>query len=174
MSASRGGADSEMNIQTFYPVNIAPQVSSSRAPRFADLWSKTETYHYHRGTEICSDTLYVVCGCYYGDPTWIEYDACNYNEKSQWSKQVEMPTNQYKILLRTRKGNSGKRVQDCKASELKAIGFWFDSIIPDSASAELRDYAVSIAEIERRTGLSFFPSVSPGIKDQCVPSDWGL
>ncbi len=173
MSASRGGADSEMNIQTFYPVNIAPQIGS-RAPRFAELWSKTENYHYHRGTQICSDTLYVVCGCYYGDPTWIEYDACNYGEHSQWSKQVEMPTNQYKILLRTRSGNSGKRVQDCSASELKAIGFWFDSIIPDSASAELKDYAVSIAEIERRTGLEFFPAVTSDIKSQCVPSDWGL
>ena len=173
MSASRGGADTELNIQTFYPVNIAPQINSKTAPMFATLWSKTENYHYYGASEICSDTLYVVCGCHYGDETWIEYDACDWNTHSQWSKQCVFPSHQYKILLRTRNGNSGKRVQDCAASELKAIGFWFDSIICDDASEDLKDYAVSIAEIERRTGLTFFPAVTSAVKSQCTPSDWG-
>ena len=42
-SADRGGAGSEMNIQTFYPTNIAPE-----AYLYGDHWSKVE--------ELLSDT----------------------------------------------------------------------------------------------------------------------
>ena len=173
MSASRGGADTEMNIQTFYPVNISPQIGKWK-PRFGSVWSKTENFHYHYGTQICSDTLYIVAGCWYGDPTWIEYDACNYNTHSDLSKQCEMPTHHFKVLLRTRDGNTGKKVQNCGASELKAIGFWFDTILPDEASDDLADYAKSVAEIEQLTGYTFFPDVDAGVKQSYTLSEWGL
>ena len=85
-----------------------------------------------------------------------------------------MPTHQYKLFLRTRTGNSGKSVQECSANELKAIGFWFDSVLPAGASENLSDYAVSIAEIEKKTGITFFPDIPPEVKQQYSTSFWGI
>ena len=173
MSSSRSGAGEEINLQTFYPVNIAPQPNQYTS-NFSTIWSKTEDMHWQRGSQICSDTLYIVTGCHYGDETWFEYDACDWGEQCEYSKPCIIPTNQYKILLRTVSGNSGKPVHACSASELKAIGFWMDIYLPENASPNLADYAVSVSEIERRTGQSFFPDIPAEVKSQCRPSDWGL
>ena len=173
MSSSRSGAGEEINLQTFYPVNIAPQ-SNARAGIFSDIWSQTEDLHWQRGSQICSDTLYVVAGCYYETDDNVEYDACSGNRRSSYSKPCVAPTHQYKLLLRTRNGSTGKAVQNCSASELKCIGFWMDSVIPSGSSDNLADYAMSVAEIERITGLTFFPGAPAEVKQQCAPSDWGL
>lgn len=170
MSSSRAGASKEINLQTFYPVNIAPQ---SGKP-FSELWSKTEEFHWQRGTQICSDTLYVVCGCYYENDNNIEYDACYNTDRCEYSKPCIVPTHQYKLFLRTRAGNAGKPVQKCSAEELKAIGFWFDTVLPESSSLNLAQYAMSVADIESRTGITFFPDIPAAVKEQCAPGDWGL
>ena len=171
MSSSRAGANKEINLQTFYPVNIAPQ-SNKYAGIFSDLWSATENLHWQHGSQICSDTLYVVAGCHYANDNNIEYDACNWNTHSVNSKACVIPTHQYKLLLRTRSGNTGKPVQNCTASELKAIGFWFDAVIPSGSSSNLADYAMSVADIEAITGHTFFPGIPDSVKQQCTPSDW--
>lgn len=170
MSSSRAGANQEINLQTFYPVNIAPQTNGL----FATLWGKTEDFHWQGGTQICSDTLYVVAGCYYANDNTVEYDACEWNDHSSYSKPCIMPTHQYKLFLRTRSGNLGKPVQKCQASELKTIGFWFKEKITDGNSDNLADYAMSVAEIESLTGITFFPDIPTAVKEQCSPSDWGL
>ena len=175
MSSSRTGANQEINLQTFYPVNIAPQSNKyAGAGIFGDLWGKTEDFHWQRGSQICSDTLYVVAGCHYANDNNIEYDACNSNTRSSYSKPCVIPTHQYKIFLRTRSGNTGKPVNKCSENELKTIGFWFDSVLATGSSTEVSDYAVSVAEIERRTGLTFFPDIPAAVKNQCTPGDWGL
>ena len=170
MSSSRAGANQEINLQTFYPVNIAPQTHEL----FSTLWGKTEDFHWQGGSQICSDTLYVVAGCYYANDNTVEYDACSRNDHSSYSKPCIMPTHQYKLFLRTRAGNSGKPVQKCAASELKAIGFWFNQVIPTVNSDNLADYAMSVAEIESLTGITFFPDIPTAVKEQCSPQDWGL
>ena len=172
MSSSRAGANKEINLQTFYPVNVAPQWTGGI---FSDLWGKTESFHYERGTQICSDTLYVVAGCHYADDNAVEYDASyGRSDYSEHSKPCVMPTHQYKLFLRTRLGNIGKPAQECAAEELKAIGFWLDTVIPDGSSGNIADYAVSVAEIEEKTGITFFPDIPASVKYQCAPSDWGL
>ena len=67
-------------------------------------------------------------------------------------------------------------VSGCRtaASELKAIGFWFDTILPDDASDNLSDYAKSVKEIEELTGYTFFPDVDAGVKNSYTLSEWGL
>lgn len=175
MSSSRAGSGSELNLQTFYPVNIAPQSNSyAGAGIFGTLWGETENLHWQRGSQICYDTLYVVAGCHYANDNNIEYDACNWNTRSDYSKACVMPTHQYKLLLRTRSGITGKDVRKCTESELKAIGFWFDSVLPVGSSADITAYAVSVSEIEKRTGVVFFPDIPAAVKSQCQPSDWGL
>lgn len=175
MSSSREGAGEDINLQTFYPVNIAPQSNTNAgAGIFGTLWGKTEDFHWRRGSQICPDTLYVVAGCHYANDDNIEYDACNWNARSSHSKACIVPTHQYKVFLRTRSGNLGKPVHECTAAQLKAIAFWFDSVLPTGSSEYVQDYAVSVAEVERRTGLTFFPDIPEEVKNQCEPRDWGL
>ncbi|MBO4427752.1 MAG: DNA/RNA non-specific endonuclease [Bacteroidales bacterium] len=173
MSSSRSGSNLEINLQTFYPVNISPQ-PNQYSGLFSTIWGLTEGFHWQGGSQICSDTLYVVTGCKYGDETWTEYDATNWGDLCSYSKKCTIPTHQFKLFLRTRDGNTRKAVHNCAASELKSIGFWMDIFIPTGSSTNLADYAVSVAEIESRTGLTFFPDIPSEVKNQCVPADWGL
>ena len=173
MSSSRSGSNLEINLQTFYPVNISPQ-PNKYSGLFSTIWGLTENFHWQGGSQICSDTLYVVTGCYYGDETWTEYDATNWGDQCSYSKKCTIPTHQFKLFLRTRDGNTRKAVHNCSASELKAIGFWMDIFIPTGSSTNLADYAFSVAQIEKRTGITFFPDIPAEVKEQCNPGDWGL
>ncbi len=192
MSSERGGADTEINRQTFYPTNIAPQPNGT-ASTFGSVWGSIESLI--SGTEnlknditaddnssnlnIVADTLFVVAGCHYEHDDWTDYDSSNYTqpEPDPNQKLCVMPTHQYKVLLRTRDGNSKKKIQDCSASELQTIGFWVDTFTDldaTSAKAVLNQIAVPVSTIEKKTGLIFFPGVPDKVKEQCNPSDWGF
>ncbi len=194
MSSERGGKDAPINIQTFYPTNIAPQ-SSAGASDFATVWSYAEslfsgTNDYkdtdftaddgRQNINIVADTLFLVAGCYYAHDNWADHDASNYNYSPTTcgvSKICVMPTHQFKMALRTRKGNTGKRIADCTADELQAIGFWieaFPSVSGTSATAELKKIAVPVAFIEQTTGIEFFPDVPASVKERFDPADWGF
>lgn len=194
MSSERGGADSELNKQTFYPTNIAPQ-SSAAASDFATVWSYVETLfsgtNDYKNTDftaddgaqninIVADTLYLVAGCYYEHDDWKDYDAANYDYSpatSSASKLCVMPTHQFKMALRTKKGNTGKKIAECTADELQAIGFWieaFPTVVSSSAAAQLKEIAVPVSFIEQKTGIEFFPGVPASVKESFDASDWGF
>lgn len=194
MSSERGGADTELNMQTFYPTNIAPQ-SSAAASDFATVWSYVETLFSGtndykntdftaddgtRNINIVSDTLYLVAGCYYEHDDWADYDASNYNKKpttSSLSKMCIMPTHQFKMALRTKKGNTGKKISECSADELQAIAFWieaFPTVSGTSATAELNRIAVPVSFVEQKMGFEFFPGVPASVKESYNAADWGF
>lgn len=194
MSSERGGADSEINMQTFHPTNIAPQ-SSAGASDFATVWSYVESLfsgtNDYKGTDftaddgrqnlnIVADTLYLVAGCYYEHDDWKEYDASNSDYDPSTctaSKLCIMPTHQFKMALRTKKGNTGKRIVDCTADELQAIGFWIEAFPSGgdaSAAAELKKRAVPVSDIEKKMGFEFFPDVPASVKQSFDPADWGF
>lgn len=192
MSRERGGADTEINRQTFYPTNIAPQPNAS-ASTFGGVWGCIESLisgtrdtgnditadDGNSNLNIVSDTLFVVAGCHYAHDDWKDYDSSDYNqpEPDPNQKLCVMPTHQFKVLLRTRSGNTGKAVQKCSAAELQTIGFWietFTTLDASSARSVLRQIAVPVSEIEQQTGLTFFPDVPTEVKQQCNPSDWGF
>ena len=148
----------ELNSQTFYASNMTPQNSKFNSGIWASLEGKIRS-------NMCSDTLYVVTGCYFGNGYEISYDGQN--------KECPVPTHYFKVILRTRSGNSGKPVGKCDASELKAIGFWLEhrSDYPETFDT---DYCKSVEYIEQQTGFTFFPSVPAEVKEQCTPSEWAL
>ena len=74
-------------------------------------------------------------------------------------------------MLRTRDGNTGKKISECRASELKTIGFWVANQSGQQLGSQL---CRSVAEIERLTGFTFFPDVDASVKEQLAPADWGL
>ena len=182
-SGYRGCGDAnnpaEINVQTFYSCNIAPQGGEV----FSDLWQQAEwrIQDYY----VCADTLYCVSGAHFGEGAIAAHDGSWVNQNAQVrgsideAKPCEVPTHYYKLILRTRAGNTRKAIQECSASELKAVGFWFENgdgtddsnaTIPTLGAAQMK----SVKWIEEQTGFTFFPDVPDEVKEQCNPSDWGF
>lgn len=181
-SADRGCGNKnallELNTQTFYPTNIAPELylnDNNSGDYDATHWGIVERLRQDRW--VCSDTLYIVAGCAYEHDDWIVYDDVSGNSKSATSKKCVMPTARYLVALRTKSGSTGKPVWKCSADELMAIGFWFPQrfnrntvdVLPP-----LSEYMHSVSEIEKMAGseFSFFPLAPSGVKDSYDVSDW--
>lgn len=180
-SGYRGCGDAnnpaEINVQTFYSCNIAPQGGKV----FSSLWQQAEWRIQDK--YVCADTLYCVSGAHFDEGAIAAYDGSWVNTNAQTrghideSKPCEVPTHYYKLILRTRNGNTGKAIQECDASELIAVGFWFENgdgtddsgaATPTLGAAHMK----SVEWIEQQTGFTFFPDVPPSVKQQCNPSDW--
>ena len=161
----------EANAQTFYASNIAPQLG--RGFNAANgAWNNLEIFV---DRQVCADTLYVVTGCLFDDYTdaggrRVEASATlNKNDGAE----VAVPTAYYKVLLRTSAGDTGRRVADCKSSELKCAAFvvgHYDAKGRKPSAADM----MSVAEIERITGETFFAGVPAAPKLSSDPRDWGL
>ncbi len=177
-SAERGCGDSstllDLNTQTFYPTNIAPELYVNVTSENSH-WSQVENILPNKWR--CSDTVYVVVGCWYGDDSWKVYDAVNGKNTSVKSKQCIMPQARYKIVMRTKSGSTGKAIWECRADEVMAIGFWFPQSFTGEVLDELpplSDYIYSVSDIEKKIGgeFSFFPLAPEGVKDSYKISDW--
>ena len=170
-SSHRGGAGAPINIQTFLPTNIAPENML-----YGTHWGTVERSI--ASNWICNDTLYVVHGTYFENDDHRVYDAGNYNRITEGvSKICIVPTHRFTVLLRTKKGNTGKHIAECEADELTAVGFWLpQNFTSDSPAVEpsIRDYTFSVSEIERKLGgeFDFFPLCPDEVKDRLSISDW--
>lgn len=164
-------ATREMNNQTFYVTNIAPQLREGFNER-GGAWNNLE---YFVDRQLCADTLYVVTGAIYDDftaPDGTNIKARTTVNKND-NKRVGVPTAYYKALLRTKSGRTGKSVVECKASELKCAAF----IIPhrsDSGHKPTVEDMISIKELERLTGVNFFANVPNAPESKAEAKDWGL
>ena len=149
-------ASDEDNATTFYYTNMTPQLQSLNG----GTWQSLEENITKKW--ICSDTLYVVTGAHF-EP------GANYNyawDSKGMGKACAVPTHYYKVILRTKKGNSGKWVGNCSASELQCVGFWFEH------AAKAPRQTMSVAEIEKKTGHIFFPNVKNAPKSTYNASEW--
>ncbi|MFI3293822.1 MAG: DNA/RNA non-specific endonuclease [Rikenellaceae bacterium] len=142
----------EMNEQTFYYSNMTPQLGTLNQ----QMWATFET---NVRKQLCADTLYVVTGADYSTTIGSTTDADG--------KACPIPRGYYKVLLRTISGNSGKAISECDASELKAIGYYFDhqyySSMPNPKS---------VAEIEALVGFIFFPTAPESVKQSYSSNLW--
>ena len=154
-NADRNGVK-EMQLQTFYNSNSTPQLDVLNRYMWARLEADVRGYS-------CSDTLYVVTGCHYG---------ANYTETTDKSGNIcPVPTNYYKVLLRTKSGRSGKAIADCSADELQTIAFWVEQKRYDGVTSAI---CTSVSDVEAKTGFEFFPQVDKSVKLQNNPADWGI
>lgn len=159
------------NQQVFYHTNIAPQLSSGFNTGNGG-WNILEGFV--EGQE-CKDTLYVVIGCYFKDYK----DA--YGKEAKAKKityadrdDVSQPTMFYYALLRTKAGNSGKSVKDVPAEDLKCAAFVRTHTNDHKGQAVTATEMMTIAELEKITGFSYFPNVPNAPKTSFKASDWGL
>ena len=158
------------NKQVFYYTNIAPQYSDTFNTGGGG-WNTLEDWV---DGQVCSDTLYVVIGTYFekytdrrgytGSPATISFGGRN---------DVTRPSMFYYILLRTKKGNSGKALKDCSASEIKCAAFVRSHETPKKVAVSEKDL-MSVSDLEKLTGFTFFPNVPQAPKSSYNASDWGL
>lgn len=177
MSNYRGGAGSDLNAQTFYSSNVAPQSGAAFNKLWGDAEIRIQDYY------VCSDTLYCISGAHFENELTVAQDATYTSQGVRYyiegrTKQCIVPTHYYKLVLRTRSGNTGKAIQECEPSELMAVGFWFTHAeidpVSGSASPSLSGaYMKSVKEIEELTGFTFFPEVPDEVKATYDPADWG-
>ena len=137
----------EMNKQTFYASNMTPQRGQFNQNMWAALEAKVRSY-------VCPDTLYVVTGCYFAN--------LDESTKDKAGNVCPVPTNYFKVLLRTRDGATGKRIADCKASELKAIGFWV---------ANEGNFAAAWRRSRKRRDLPSSPTPTPRSRHRTAPNN---
>ncbi len=161
----------EANRQTFYASNVAPQMQAGFNAS-GGAWNNLEAFV---DRQVCADTLYVVTGCLFSDYTdgsgrTVEASVTrNRNDDSD----VAVPTAFYKVLLRTRAGDTGRGVGACKRSELKCAAFVVGHCEAKGRKPSAADM-MSVADLERLTGETFFANVPAAPKAEAAARDWGL
>lgn len=160
----------EMMDQTFYSTNITPQQGNFNQNKWGALEGRVRGF-------ACADTLYVVTGAYFdGEHHNSTIDA---STKDCSGNVCPTPTHYYKALLRTSKGNTGRCITEAtEAVQLRAIVFWLEHANTESITTITSADCISVAELERRTGFTFFPMIDDAIeqevKESAVPSLWGI
>ena len=138
--------------QSNYYTNMTPQNATLNSGEWLALEEK------ERGAWMCSDTLYMVSGCHFDN-----YDTKVANNDG---KSCPVPTHYFKVMLRTKSGNSGKKVSECSASELICAAYLVDN------SATATPQLMSVEALEQRVGFTFFVNVPNAPKSTFSSSDW--
>lgn len=147
-----------INKQTFYFTNMSPQIQNGFN---GGIWATLEKNCH---TMICSDTLYMVTGAHFADRN----TTCQDNS----SRTVTVPTHFYKVLIRSKAGNTGKPLWELKADEIECAGYWFEHKAYSGASPS--QFIKSVAWIEEQTGQTFFPNVPQAPKEKLTTSFWKI
>ena len=79
----------------------------------------------------------------------------------------------YYILMRTKKGNSGKALSQCSEDEIKCAAFVRSHKTPKGTKVSSQDL-MSVSDLEKITGFTYFPNVPQAPKDSYKASEWGL
>lgn len=145
-----------VNKQVFYYSNIAPQISNFNSGDWGKVDSAMDAQWESR-----SDTTYAVYGCY--------WDKANGKEIVNGTK---IPTHYYMVMLRAKKGVQ-KWVGNCSADELECIAVMMEHKDWTSLPA-LSTFAMSVADLEKKTGFVYFGNVPNAPKNTFNASDWGL
>jgi endonuclease G len=159
----------QMMDQTFFATNMTPQQANFNQKKWGMLEGRVRNM-------VCSDTLYVVTGAYFEG----EHHSSIANKTTDKSgNNCPTPTYYYKALLHTKKGNTGKSIdQITDASQVRAIAFWLEHANTGEDTNITSADCISVAELEAKTGFTFFPmlddAIEADVKSTAVPSEWGV
>ena len=141
-------ADSSLQNQTYYWTNSTPQHASFNQ----GIWNNLENQV--RSLAAATDSVYVITGPVYQTVGGSETVRTIKNSSND-NKVLPIPNYYYKVLLKVRR--SGGQV-----TAASAIGFWFTH---EAHSGEnWQNFAVSVDEIERKTGFNFFANLPPTVE----------
>lgn len=144
----------EANYQTFYLTNMQPMRNLFNA----NLWAKMEQQVWKTWNRPSfRDTLYVCKGGTIDRSDQI----LGYTNKGAIIPKYFFIA----VLCKNKQG-------------YKAMGFWVEHINADLSSDNLKNYMLSIDELEERTGIDFFcnlpDDVERQVEDNMSPAVWGF
>ena len=140
--------NSSLQNQTYYWTNSTPQHHTFNG----GIWGTLENQV--RGLATATDSVYVVTGPVYQTVGGNE-TVKTFENTTNDNKVVPIPNYYFKVLLKVHR--SGDEV-----TAASAIGFWFTH---EAHSGEnWQDFAVSVDEIERKTGFNFFANLPPEVE----------
>jgi len=142
----------EQNKQTFYYSNMQPQYQNHNG----GLWARMEDKVRAWSNDSFRDTLFIVKAA-----TISEDQLLGYTESG-----LPIPKYFYMAIL-------------CKKdNQFKALAFWTEHTDEKITKPNLADYAISVKELEERTGIDFFCNLPDDIEQEVEKavnvSDWGL
>lgn len=139
----------EYMTQSFYTSNICPQTATLNRGDWETLEDKCRDW-----VQTCSD-LYIVCGPIFDNQVPPYIAPVN-------RPKITVPDRFFKVIL-------------CLGASPKAIGFIYYN---DETKKSMRDYTVTIDEIEYISGIDFFPSLSVEQQHELEsvnsPEKWGM
>lgn len=140
------------NWQTFYLTNMQPQANKFNA----GIWEKLESQIRSWASAYSTENMYVVKGGTVNDSCLIGHTKAG----------LPIPRYYFSAIL----------VKN--AYGYKAIAFWFDQTVDLNSNAALGNYAISVDELEKRTGIDFFCNLPDDIEaareSRCDLTAWGL
>jgi endonuclease G len=137
-----------MQLQTFYVTNSAPQIQNT----FNDgIWSALEA---KLQSIARSEEIYIVTGT--ALQTVGGSETISYTTAKNDTKKVPVPNYFYKVVLKVNKSGS-------TVTSAQAIGFWFENKAYSGTSYS--SYAVSVDEIEQKTGMNFFVNLADNLEN---------
>ena len=133
----------EANEQTFYGTNLTPQLNQHNEGIWSNIEGKVRTW------ANTSDTTYVLTGCIVKGSTKFTTDSDG--------KKMTVPTAYYKAILRYHKAST--------ISQWTAVGLYTEHKDYGSAKSDLKAVAMSIDELEDKTGMDFFVNLPAMLGD---------
>ena len=146
-SADRQGSY-ERNASTYYGTNMTPQIHDFNGGIWATLEGKV------RNIAKAADTLYVVTGCVRGSETMPNN-----------GHQVNIPSAYFKALLYYSKGSGTLG----KYSGYSGVGVYMDH--DGSLSGPCYNYAMTLEELQKKTGLEFFVNLPDNVRSKILVQD---
>ena len=147
-----------MNKQTFYMSNMQPQYHDFNGK----LWAKMEDQVRKWNTSTSRDTLYVCKGG--------TIDHADQILETTW-RGLLVPRYFFMAVL-------CKRSKDTANSGYKAMAFWVEHLNEDHTGDNLKDYIITVDELEELTGIDFFCNLPDDIENkveaQYAPNAWGF
>ena len=171
LGSSDRNSSVETNHQVFYYTNIAPQLSEGFNTGGGG-WNTLEDWV---DKQVCADTLYAVIGCIFDRITDGYGNTVSPRTLNGWGRSdVSMPTAFYYILMRTKSGNSRKSLANCSADEIKCAVLLRAHTHDLKGQKVTKSEMMSVSDLEKLTGETYFPNVPNAPTSTLNPSDWGL
>ena len=133
----------EAVASTCYPTNMTPQDGTFNSGIWSNLESKVRNY------ASMSDTSYVVTGCIWKNSNTYSGNKTGY--------AVRVPDHYYKAIL-----YYGPHSQAAATKRYMAVAFYLPHD-PKISTAELKDYMITVNQLEEITGIDFFVNLPAAV-----------
>ena len=137
-----------MNEQTFYSVNLVPQIHSGFN---GGVWQSLEAALQSLSS---NDDLFIVTGTALQKELGSEEIGTMERTYDQSGKEIAVPRYFYKVVLKVNSTSN--------PTSASAIGFWFTN---KSHSGGYEAFACSVDEIEQKLGMDFFVNLPDSIEE---------